>query len=50
MPVAVKSKLARDIALALAAKLAALVVIWAMFFSPPHRPPADAARHIAGAP
>ena len=45
-----RSRLGRDIALALAAKLAALVLLWAFFFSPAHRPSADTARHIAGSP
>ncbi len=44
------SRLGRDIALALAAKLAALVALWLLFFAPAHRPHPDAARHIAGAP
>jgi hypothetical protein len=52
MPVTARlpaSRLGRDIILALAAKAAALLLLWLFFFSPAHRPPADTARHIAGA-
>ncbi len=44
------SRLGRDITLAIAAKVAALLVLWLAFFAPAHRPAPDPARHIAGAP
>lgn len=43
-------RLTRDIALVLAVKAAALVLIWFLFFSPTHRPAVDAAAWIAGEP
>lgn len=39
-----RGRLRRELALLLLAKLAALVLLWLMFFSAPHRQPADAAR------
>lgn len=36
-----RSPLAREIVVALAVKVAALVVLWALFFSPDHRPAVD---------
>ncbi len=40
--------LRRDLVLLLAAKLALLSVLYALFFSPAHRPAIDIAAHIAG--
>lgn len=42
--------LRRDLALLVACKLAALAVLYALFFSPSHRPAIDVAVHIAGTP
>ncbi len=39
--------LRRDLVLLLAAKLAMLGILYALFFSPAHRPRPDAAAHIA---
>lgn len=38
-----KSPLAREICLALALKAAAIAVLWALFFTPDHRPATDPA-------
>jgi hypothetical protein len=38
-----RSALRRELSLLLALKLAALVLLWWLFFSPPHRSPVDAA-------
>jgi hypothetical protein len=50
MPIVARPRLGRDIALALAAKAIALALLWAFFFSPAQRVPADPARHLAGSP
>jgi hypothetical protein len=42
------SALRRDLVLLVAAKLAMLAVLYALFFSPAHRPAIDPAAHIAG--
>ena len=39
-----RGRLRRELALLLLVKITALVLLWLAFFSPPHRPPADAAR------
>lgn len=38
-----RSRLRRDIGWLLLAKLAVLLLLWALFFSPTHRPPNDPA-------
>jgi hypothetical protein len=43
------ASLRRDLALLVVCKLAALAVLYALFFSPSHRPAIDVATHIAGA-
>ena len=40
--------LRRDLVLLVAAKLAMLAILYALFFSPGHRPAIDPAAHIAG--
>lgn len=39
-----RGRLRREVALLLLVKLAALLLLWLVFFSPSHRQPADAAR------
>ena len=41
-------KLARELAWVVALKLAALTVLYFLFFTPAHRNPIDVAAHIAG--
>jgi len=38
-----QGRLRRELALLLLVKVAALLLLWLIFFSPPHRQPADAA-------
>lgn len=40
--------LRRDLVLLVAAKLAMLAILYALFFSPGHQPAIDPAAHIAG--
>jgi len=40
--------LGHELALIIFLKVIALMVIWYLFFSPAHRPPADTAAHLLG--